>query len=196
MANTFSRRRFIGSLLYLTALLFSGILLFRSYRSYRAGLDFSTLIARSRARWRYDDPLDATELRCLQQYIDVLAPDDDSPGALKVGVDQRIIAKSSDDPDYRQTLRQGILRINPLAQNKFGCPFHQLTADQVHEIILISEQAKRYSSERLLFDRLREDTFSYYYVAPESWQSLCYQGPPQPVGFSGYQQPLESCDQS
>ncbi len=193
MANIVSRRRFIGSLLYLTVLLFSGFLLFRSYRSYRAGLDFDTLVAGLRARWRYDEPLNTHEQKGLQRYVDLLIPDDTSPGALKLGVDQSIISKSLNDPDYRQTLRQGLFRIDSIAKDMFGRPFFQLKNEQANRIILLSEEAKRYSAEHRLFGQLREDAFGDYYAMPESWRSLCYPGPPQPIGFSDYQQSPTSC---
>ena len=194
MVNTVSRRRFIGSLFYLTALLFSGVLFFRFYRSYRAGLDFDTLVAGLRARWRYDEPLEAHEQKGLQHYVDLLIPDDTSPGALKLGVDQGIISKTQDDADYRKILRQGLFRIDSIAEDMFGRPFFQLKNDQASRIISLSEEAKRYSAEHRLFEQLREDSFGDYYAMPESWRSLCYSGPPQPMGFSDYQQSPTSCD--
>lgn len=196
MSETVNRRRFIESLLYLVVGLFSGILLFRTYRSYRAGLDFDTLIAGMRAKWRHDDPLDTHEQQSLQRYVDLLIPDDISPGAVKLGVDQNIISRSLEDPDYRQALRRGLIRIDGMARNMFGRPFNQLKNDQAGKIISMSEEAKRYSAERRLFEQLREDSFGDYYAMPDSWRSLCYTGPPQPRGFSDYKEPPVSCEPS
>ena len=45
------------------------------------------------------------------------------------------------------------------------------------------------STPKRFFDHVRSAAFTEYYARPETWASLGYKGPPQPLGFMDFTQP-------
>ena len=58
-------------------------------------------------------------------------------------------------------------------------------------IVKIAEQSADRSLPRVFFIAVRHYAFEIYYAHPETWVSLGYTGPPQPVGFPDYASPPE-----
>lgn len=188
-----SRRKFITSFLSLSGLALAGGLLLKLYQYHRAGYSTATIMAKIRARLYYDQPLTGDEQECLRFYLELLIPEDETPGATTAGVDRRLFERCAKQPYYRKTLREGLIRINRMAAERFQQPFQRLLPSQAGELIAASEQADSGSLERILFSQLRDDAFIDYYAQSVHWGSLCYQGPPQPMGYLNSHLPPEQC---
>ena len=188
-----SRRKFITSFLSLGGLALAGVLLLKLYQYHRAGYSTATIMAKIRAWLRYDKPLTDDEQESLRFYLELLIPEDETPGATAAGIDRRLFERCTKQPYYRKTLREGLIRLSTMAAERFQQPFHRLSPAQAEQLITASEQAGADSLERILFIQLREDAFIDYYAQSTHWSSLCYQGPPQPMGYLNSRLPPEQC---
>lgn len=128
-------------------------------------------------------PLSESEEKILSRYIDLFIPADESPGALDLKVDASIINKARSNSKYAWLMRQGCAWLEQEAQSVFRVAFLGLPEDR--QIILIERLSsqKRGSAGLRFFQTLREDLFGEFYARPESWTSLGFNGPPQPLGF-------------
>jgi hypothetical protein len=129
-------------------------------------------------------PLSEREEKILSRYIDLFIPADESPGALDLKVDASIINKARSNAEYAWLIRQGCTWLEHEAQSVFRGAFLGLPEDR--QIILIEHLSsqKRGSAGLRFFQTLREDLFGEFYARPESWTSLGFNGPPQPLGFT------------
>lgn len=128
-------------------------------------------------------PFSDSEEKILSRYIDLFIPADESPGALDLKVDASIINKARSNPKYAWLMRQGCAWLEQEAQSAFRVGFLELFEDR--QIVLIERLAaqKRGSTGLKFFQTLREDLLGEFYARPESWISLGFNGPPQPLGF-------------
>lgn len=192
MTDLFTRRRFLAAFCYALALVLSGVALIRLWRVYRQGYDAETLWVKVLSRLQSDAPLSQEQVADLNRYIDLLVPEDnESPGALSLGIDQLILARCASDHAYRQQLREGLIQLQRLVAARHQHPFALLSNTDAEALISLSEQAKPKRLEHRLFQQLRSDVMTLYYSRPDSWRSLDYAGPPQPAGFLDYAQPRQ-----
>lgn len=135
-------------------------------------------------------PLSARDEKILARYIDLFIPADESPGALDLKLDASIINKARGNSEYAWLMRQGCAWLEQTAQSVFQAAFLGLPEDR--QIILIERLSsqKRGSAGLKFFQTLREDLFSEFYARPESWTSLGFNGPPQPLGFTDQALPV------
>lgn len=135
-------------------------------------------------------PFSEREEKILSRYIDLFIPADESPGALDLKLDASIIRKARSNSEYAWLMRQGCAWLEQEAQSVFRVAFLGLPEDgQIALIERLSSQ-KRGSMGSRFFRTLREDLFGEFYARPESWASLGFNGPPQPLGFTDHALPV------
>ena len=145
-------------------------------------------------RGRSIPQLDDEHISLLRAVVDVLVPADQlSPGALDLGIDRDLIENSRDDDRLRRLLFNGGAELQQAARRAGAASFPELPPASKVELLREAEAASRETPQRRLFDRLREETLARYYARPESWGALCYQGPPQPLGFMDYAEAPRRC---
>ena len=138
--------------------------------------------------------LDDEHIGLLRAIVDVLVPADPlSPGALDLGVDRDLIEASRDDERLRRLLFNGGAELQQAARRAGAASFPALPVASKVALLREAEAAPRDTPQRRLFDHLRNETLARYYARPESWGALCYQGPPQPLGFMDYTEAPRRC---
>jgi len=131
-----------------------------------------------------------SERDVLSRIVDLLVPaDEGSPGAVDLGVDNAVFAAAGQSRSLRGRIRHGLSRLNELSQSKFGRSPEDLDHSQLTRLIEQIAEAPRGSVELSFFRRLHKLTVSLYYSHPETWMSLGYPGPPQPLGFMDHADP-------
>ena len=135
-------------------------------------------------------PFSEREEKILSRYIDLFIPADGSPGALDLKLDASIINKARSNAEYAWLIRQGCTWLEHEAQSVFRGAFLRLPEDQ--QIILIERLStqNRGNTNFRFFRTLREDLFGEFYSRPESWISLGFNGPPQPLGYMDQDLPV------
>ena len=134
--------------------------------------------------------LDAAQLRCLQTWVDTLMPADEmSPGAIELGVAERVTDKARGKPDYQKLLRVGCQWLDRQAQARGKLAYAELDISGRESIVKVAEHSKAKSLPREFFVYTRDDAFRFYYVQPATWGMRSYPGPPQPRGFMDHTQP-------
>lgn len=135
-------------------------------------------------------PFSEREEKILSRYVDLFIPADESPGALDLKLDASIINKARSNAEYALLMRQGCAWLEQEAHSVFQGAFLRLLEEQ--QIILIERLStqNRGSTGFRFFRTLREDLFGEFYSRPESWLSLGFNGPPQPLGFTDQALPV------
>ena len=130
--------------------------------------------------------LSRNEEKTLAALLDTLIPDDDFPGALRLGVPEKIQEKARGDRQYRRLIKQGCSWIDRQAGRLCSARFAEIGEKERDRILASAMESDADSLQRIFFQRVRADAFSYYYSHPDTWQPLGYGGPPQPDGFPDY----------
>jgi hypothetical protein len=125
----------------------------------------------------------------LAAYLDTLIPADGTPGAVQLGVAEKIIAEAARDSSYRQRIDQGCGWLDQQAVKYGASHFAALSEAQREEVVDLAAGGQAGLMPLIFFDRTRDDAFFYYYAHPQSWPGLGYAGPPQPRGFMNYAEP-------
>jgi len=132
----------------------------------------------------------------FRAFIDTLLPADEfSKSASALGVDTAIIEFAESNKPYKLLIRQGCEWLNAAAKyegNRAG-KFASLSTQNQIRIVQVAETtgAGKAGPARFLHTVLAHAN-GIYYSRPEVWQSLGYNGPPQPRGFIDHDQaPLE-----
>ncbi|UCE78583.1 MAG: gluconate 2-dehydrogenase subunit 3 family protein [Nitrospiraceae bacterium] len=131
------------------------------------------------------------ETKTLASYLDTLIPPDITPGAVELNVHEMIISKTRTDRKYRRLIKKGCRWLDTEAGSFNADRFASLGELNRQKIVKIASQGKRDSLTGIFFERTRLDAFFYYYGTIQSWKSLGYEGPPQPIGFPDYTSPPE-----
>lgn len=131
----------------------------------------------------------AGETKTLTAYLDTLIPADTSPGAVQLGVAEKIISSSHKERKYRRLLKKGCVWLDSKARSHNAADFSLLDQRARSEIVGIASNERADQLPNIFFERTRFDAFSHFYAHPDSWTSLGYDGPPQPYGFPDYTQP-------
>jgi len=152
------------------------------------------LLYKSRWNWLPVWPLSEKDRAFVSRVVDLLVPADDvSPGALELGVHETILTRAKDNKTLRNTIKNGRKWFDEQSESLNADNF--LGLDEAKQITLIekAEASTIQSTGNKFFSRMRVEVFKEYYSSPESWISLCYQGPPQPNGFLDYAEPPRGC---
>jgi Gluconate 2-dehydrogenase subunit 3 len=129
------------------------------------------------------------ERETLEAFLDTLIPSDETPGALQLGVARKVLAKASEDNQYRRLIRKGCAWLDRKAKERGGTGYAKLGERAREEVAAESAVAPAGSVARIFFERVRSDAFFHYYACPASWAGLGYKGPPQPHGYPDYNAP-------
>lgn len=122
-------------------------------------------------------------------FIETLIPRDETPGALELGVAEKILDTASEDTEYRRLIRKGCGWLDRKAVGWGGSGYLSLGEHEREEVAGESAVAPAGSVPRIFFERVRSDAFFHYYAHPASWPGLGYKGPPQPDGYPDYTSP-------
>jgi hypothetical protein len=134
-------------------------------------------------------PLDVGERRTVMAFLDTLIPPDETPGALQLGVAEKIVHKAAEDEQYRRLIRKGCSWLNRRAKSTGGVEYAALGEQRREALMGETADSPEGSVPRIFFERVRSDAFFYYYAHPASWAGLRYKGPPQPDGYPDYTRP-------
>lgn len=164
----------------------------RDRRRFLSLMLVATLLANTRTL--IADILDAARsgpvsLAALKPYLEILIPQDETPGAVELGVPARLLGRAAENPGYRKLLIAGCNWLDRQAREMDVADFAALTADQRTIIVGRAAAAPSHSLPGRFFRLTRADAFSVYYARSEIWANLNYPGPPQPVGFPDYARP-------
>ena len=132
------------------------------------------------------------EERTLEAFLDTLIPDDETPGALQLGVAEKIKAKASEDNKYRLLIKKGCMWLNTMAGKLNSESFVSLREEERNAVLASALKRDAGSLQRTFLQQIRSDAFHYYYGHRGSWAQLGYYGPPQPNGFPDYYRALSS----
>jgi len=126
------------------------------------------------------------EVKTLEAFLDTLIPSDETPGAIELGVAERIRLLADQDYRYKRLLKSGCVWLDNKASERAADTFSSLDPAKREDIVREASGSGRESLPRTFFERVRSDSFTHYYAQPETWKSLGYKGPPQPDGFPDY----------
>lgn len=130
--------------------------------------------------------LSSGERAILKAYLDTLIPDDDSPGAIALGIPEKMAAAAEKDRDYLRLLHIGCSWLDATSgSNGFVSSVEAVREELLDQL----EHSEIPSEEWVFYQRTRRDAFQHYYADPRTIAALDYPGPPQPVGFPDYGAP-------
>ena len=133
----------------------------------------------------------AGSLSALPAFLDTLIPEDISPSASQLNVGPDLIGRARRESDFERLLILGCTWLNEQSLKQGKQLFENLDEVSRIAIVKIAEQSADRSLPRVFFIAVRHYAFEIYYAHPETWVSLGYTGPPQPVGFPDYASPPE-----
>ena len=138
--------------------------------------------------------LSEVESQITIAIIDRLLPRDPiSPGAVDLGIDKEILGHIAQDKMYRRILREGFGWFDEQAHKIAQCKILELTSEQQDQLIAMAASSAYDSTANWVYRHLRNDAMRGYYSHPESWEFLCYPGPPQPAGFLDHAEAPSEC---
>ncbi len=126
----------------------------------------------------------------LATYLDTLIPEDESsPGAVQLGVYDYMLSEAKTNASVRNFLEQGTRWLNEEAQKLGSESFASLSEDDRNQVVTAAEAAGLNTFENKFFRATRSAAIKLYYMEPQAWPAICYDGPPQPIGFPDYADP-------
>lgn len=129
-------------------------------------------------------PVAAGSADTLRAWIDTLLPADGlAPGALALGVAERIAAAASGHAAYGRLLAAGQAWAEQQARESGAASFAALPAAAREALVERAERSPAGSTPRVFFQATLDDTHYHHWSDPRSWPALGYAGPPQPAGF-------------
>ena len=131
-------------------------------------------------------PVTELEHALIARIVDLLVPRDETPGAVDLGVHQRIIDKLEGDRALAKTVAAALLDLDREARAQHGGDFLRLDTARQTGLLQALLAASQTMPGGSVFHLLRRDTMRFYYARPEVWPSLGFGGPPQPRGFLDY----------
>jgi hypothetical protein len=126
------------------------------------------------------------ENKTLEAFLDTLIPSDETPGAIELGVAEKIRLLADQDYRYKRLLKSGCGWLDNKASEHAADTFSSLSPAKREDIVTEAAGSRHESMPRNFFERVRSDAFNHYYAHLETWKSLGYKGPPQPEGFPDY----------
>ena len=140
-----------------------------------------------------DAPLGDTEQAVLSDFIDLLIPRDETPGALDLGIHTILLQRAARSARFRADARAVCDTLNARAHAQNAASFLSLPMTDRIGLLTAMEQAPTDSLDKKFFDAMRHFSFHWYYADPRSWRSLCFSGPPQPDGYMDYRDAPAPC---
>ena len=128
-------------------------------------------------------------LRSLPAFLDTLLPEDEAPSASRLGIDKQLVEHATRIENYLRLLQLGCQWLDQQASNRSGISFWQLDPQRREDIVSTAEHAAEGSVQKLFFDRIKSDAFTFYYSNPASWTAIGFAGPPQPGGYLDFAAP-------
>src|SRR5262249_43403422 len=106
----------------------------------------------------------AADERTLRICLDTLIPGDASgPGALQLGIAERVAARAAADSAYGTVLGRFCQWLDEQARAGGGRAFADLPLEERETIIQAAESADPNSLPRRAFQRIRYDAYTHYY---------------------------------
>lgn len=133
--------------------------------------------------------LNHRETKTIEALLGTLIPDDETPGALKLGVSEMILSKAATQNKYRHIIKKGSEWLDREAGKLSSTDFTALREEDRDSIVARAIESPTDSLPRNFLELMRADAFEFYYSNPRSWAQLGYNGPPQPNGFMDYYKP-------
>jgi len=130
--------------------------------------------------------LSLSALGQFRSFLDTLIPQDTSPSACQLQVDIALLKKAKTIQNYPQLIDLGCQWLLAQSTASFGRPFDSLQLTQKYLVVEAAERSARNSIQRMFFERVLMDAFSFYYANPKSWHGLKFVKPPQPSGYLDY----------
>lgn len=154
------------------------------------GLTGISLLAALGTWWYRKPNAQITTGANLLAWIDTLIPaEPDFPGALALGVADRIAAAIARDPQYAKLTEKALRWIDDRAREMGSAHFAELPNAQRHDIVAAAAASPSGSTPRTFFQATLDDALFHTYADPRAWVGLGYMGPPQPVGFPDHTAP-------
>ena len=113
----------------------------------------------------------------LRSIIDTLVPEDDTPGAISLGIDAVMIEKMDRIPKTRTLIHRLIESVNKGALTAHQQGFALLNIDQREQLLL--GMLERSAPQRSRFDlqRVRQEVLKAFYSTPNGQGSINYASP-------------------
>jgi len=121
------------------------------------------------------------ELTSLPAYLDTLLPAGQSPSASALDIHYYLAHHALGIPNYVELLKIGCRWLDGSVRGESR--FYQLADVQRVQLVQHLDQSPPGTNQKLFFQRTLSDAMGFYYAHPASWQSLKFDGPPQPRGF-------------
>ncbi len=131
-------------------------------------------------------PLTRDEQETLEALLDTLIPEDETPGALQLGVAEKIKARAAGENTYRRLIKKGCAWLDRSAGKLDVKSFAALRQENRDAVMTRAVESTADSLPGIFIRQMRSDAFHHYYGHPKSWVQLGYNGPPQPNGFPDY----------
>ncbi len=131
----------------------------------------------------------AGSLDALPAFLDTLLPEDISPSSSQLNVAPDLIRKARQESGFERLIILGCAWLNEQAQKQGKQDFKSLDEAAQIAVVETAEQSAKRSLPRVFFFAVQYYAFGIYYSHPQTWVSLGYAGPPQPVGFPDYAEP-------
>jgi len=148
------------------------------------GLAGVTLLAALGAWWSRKPAPHLSPDANLLAWVDTLVPAESNfPGALALGVAERITAAIARDPQYAKLGREALHWIDTRAREHGNASFADLPEARRQNIVAAAAASPGGSIPRTFFQATLDDALFHTYADPRAWVGLGYAGPPQPVGF-------------
>jgi hypothetical protein len=113
------------------------------------------------------------------------------PNALTQQLLRQIENKYQTNLKQKHLITWGCLWLDAQAKIKGKNSFYLLSEGQQIEIVTLAENSKKNSAEFYFFYTLRNSLMQYHYSAAYGLQPLGFSHPPQPLGYSDYNQKPE-----
>ena len=104
------------------------------------------------------------------------------PGSQAKGIQNKIMNYCNKDRAAASFIDAGLWNINSVSQTKFKKPFYEL--DKPEDINALVNHIR--SRNHIFYKQFRLLVIRLHYTDPKVWESLDYNGPPQPKGFMNY----------
>jgi len=125
----------------------------------------------------------ADPLETLAPWLDTLIPHDETPSATELGVDRSILSLARKQAALLKLLDAGCRWLEDEARRRGAEHFAALPEPAREEIARAAKATPGRALPRVFFDDTWALAISYYYARRDTWASLGYHGPPQPIGF-------------
>jgi len=129
------------------------------------------------------------QLSAFAPYLDTLIPQDSTPSASQLGVDEAVTASARQHPRLDRLVRLGCAWLDEQAGQRGVPDFASLSELEREAVVALAERSPARSVPRVFFEFTRDQAFFHYYAQPAAWQGLGLSGPPQPLGFVDFSEP-------